>query len=36
MHEAIKKLRKNDFCCLSQEFNANVLSLYKKKGFFSL
>ena len=30
----VKSLEQNDFCHLSQEFNANVLDLLKKRGFF--
>ena len=30
----VKNLRENDFYHLSQEFNANVLDLLNKKGFF--
>ena len=30
----VKNLGENDFNHLSQEFNANVLDLLKKKGFF--
>ena len=31
----MEKLRENDFYHLSQEFNAKVLVLLNKKGFFS-
>ena len=32
----VKSLEQNEFYHLSQEFNANVLDLLKKKGFFSM
>ena len=30
----VKKLNKDDFMCLSQEFDNNALDLFKKKGFY--
>ena len=34
LYNYLKNLGRNEFYHLSQEFNANVLDLLKKKGFF--
>ena len=36
LNKLVKNLDEKNFYHLNQEFNANVLDLLKKKGFFSL